>query len=220
MLYWALLWPPRLAAALRRVWFLFRAQAAARSVASRISVRLAPGARVGRRILIEIEPKTVNSLQVGAGTVIGDDAVLQFRGGAMVVGERTIIRRGAQVDTSGELLIGDECLVSYGTYLHCATSTTVGDMTTLSEYVTLTDSSHVRTPLDVPVFHHVTASPTAVGRNCWLGAHVVVAAGVHIGDGAVIGANSTVTKDVPGGWLAAGSPARAIRRLEVEEVEP
>jgi acetyltransferase-like isoleucine patch superfamily enzyme len=47
----------------------------------------------------------------------------------------------------------------------------------------------------------------------------VVTAGVHVGDGAVVGANSTVTKDVPGGWLAVGSPAKAVRRLDVAEVE-
>lgn len=58
-----------------------------------------------------------------------------------------------------------------------------------------------------------TSAPITVGNNVWIGANVVVCGGVAIGDGAVIGAGSVVTRDVPAGVLAAGSPCRVIREL-------
>lgn len=209
-------WPAqRLVMRWRRLVLVMRCKAIAHAAGSRIDVHLAPDVRVGRRIFVDIQPGTENSLRIGAGSVLGDDAVLHFLGGAMVIGERTILRRGFRADSGGVLRIGDDVIVSYGVYLHCDESLVMGDMGGIGEYVTITDSRHVRTPLDVPFAHHVKATPTIIGHNCWLGAHAVVGAGVTVGDGAFIGANSTVLADVPGGWLAAGSPAKALRQLEV-----
>jgi acetyltransferase-like isoleucine patch superfamily enzyme len=82
--------------------------------------------------------------------------------------------------------------------------------------VTITDSRHLRTELDEQLLHHVTASPTAVGQSCWIGAHAVVLDGVTVGDGAFVGGGSVVTRDVPSFWLAAGNPARAVRDLRLD----
>ena len=56
--------------------------------------------------------------------------------------------------------------------------------------------------------------PIHIGEGCWLGAGVVVVPGVSIGDYAVIGAGSVVTKDIPEGVLAAGNPCRVLRELD------
>ncbi len=53
-----------------------------------------------------------------------------------------------------------------------------------------------------------------IGNNCWLGCNVVVVAGVHIGDGCVVGAGSIVTKDFPDGVMIAGNPARIIKKYD------
>lgn len=53
-----------------------------------------------------------------------------------------------------------------------------------------------------------------IGNNVWLGANVTVLPGVTIGDDAVVGAGSIVTKDVPARTLAVGSPARVVRSIE------
>lgn len=52
--------------------------------------------------------------------------------------------------------------------------------------------------------------PISIGNDVWLGAHVVVTAGVSIGDGAVVGAGAVVTHDLPPMSIAAGVPARVI----------
>jgi acetyltransferase-like isoleucine patch superfamily enzyme len=56
-----------------------------------------------------------------------------------------------------------------------------------------------------------------VGDNVWAGANVVITSGVTIGERCVIGANSVVTRDIPAFSVAAGSPARVLRRVEYEE---
>jgi len=56
-----------------------------------------------------------------------------------------------------------------------------------------------------------------IGNNCWIGGNVVIMPGVTIGDNCVIGAGSVVTKDVPAWSIAAGNPARVIRKITEED---
>ena len=62
------------------------------------------------------------------------------------------------------------------------------------------------------------ALPITIGDDCWIGANVCVLPGVTIGAGCVIGAGSLVTKDVPAGWLAMGSPCRPVREITDEDL--
>ena len=58
---------------------------------------------------------------------------------------------------------------------------------------------------------------TVIGNDVWTGQNVTVLPGVHVGDGAIIGLNSTVTRDIPPYTVAAGNPARVIRnRFDAE----
>ena len=57
------------------------------------------------------------------------------------------------------------------------------------------------------------AVPIAIGKNVWIGAHATVLAGVTIGDNAVIAAGAVVNRDIPADTVAAGVPAKVIRKL-------
>ena len=56
-------------------------------------------------------------------------------------------------------------------------------------------------------------APIHIGSDVWFGARVTVVPGITIGDGAIIGAGSVVTKDVPARTVVAGVPARVIREV-------
>lgn len=61
---------------------------------------------------------------------------------------------------------------------------------------------------------------TVVGNDVWIGQNVTILPGVHIGDGAIIGANSLVSKDVPPYCIVGGNPCREIRpRFDKELIE-
>jgi len=61
--------------------------------------------------------------------------------------------------------------------------------------------------------------PVHIGKNCWLGAGVIVMPGVTIGDNTVIGAGSVVTKDIPSGVVAVGNPCRVLREVSQRDRE-
>lgn len=58
--------------------------------------------------------------------------------------------------------------------------------------------------------------PITIGSDVWVGGGAIVCPGVTFGSGTVIGAGSVVTRDIPGGVLAAGNPCRVIRPITEE----
>lgn len=59
-----------------------------------------------------------------------------------------------------------------------------------------------------------TAAPIYIGNDVWIGASAIILRGVRIGEGAVVGAGSVVTKDIPDYAIAVGNPARVIKYRE------
>ncbi|MBR0384699.1 MAG: sugar O-acetyltransferase, partial [Eubacteriaceae bacterium] len=53
-------------------------------------------------------------------------------------------------------------------------------------------------------------------EDCWIGSNSTILSGVTIGDGAIVGAGAVVTKDIPAGLVAAGVPARVIRKIKLD----
>lgn len=71
----------------------------------------------------------------------------------------------------------------------------------------------------LPYDHTVITAPVLIGDNVWFGDDVLVLPGVTIGEGAIIGAASVVTKDVERCAIVGGNPARIIKHRDVEHYE-
>lgn len=88
----------------------------------------------------------------------------------------------------------------------------IGDNTLIAPNVVIATAGH-------PVLPELRAKalqfnmPVHIGKNCWLGAGVIVLPGVTIGDNTVVGAGTVVTKDLPAGVVAVGNPARILRPI-------
>ncbi len=94
----------------------------------------------------------------------------------------------------------------------------VGEYTMLGPNVVLATAGHPILPeLREKIYQY--NMPVRIGRNCWLGAGVIVLPGVTIGDGTVIGAGSVVTKDIPAGVVAVGNPCRVMRQISEHDRE-
>lgn len=88
----------------------------------------------------------------------------------------------------------------------------VGDYTMLGPHVVIATAGHPILP-ELREKAYQYNMPVRIGRNCWLGAGVIVLPGVTIGDNTVIGAGSVVTKDIPANCVAVGNPCRVLREI-------
>lgn len=90
-------------------------------------------------------------------------------------------------------------------------------------HVFIADYNHEYRNVDLPVWKQGEFAPkeseVVIGEGSWLGTNVVVVGKVHIGKHCVIGANSVVIKDIPDYSVAAGIPAKVIKRYDFEKEE-
>lgn len=94
----------------------------------------------------------------------------------------------------------------------------VGDCTMIGPNVTIATAGHPILP-ELREKAYQFNQPVHIGRNCWLGAGVVVLPGITIGDNSVIGAGSIVTKDIPANVIAVGNPCRVLREINEHDRE-
>lgn len=210
-------WAPLVPAwrAVRAHWFRLRIKIAAAWSHALVDIEVAPDARIGRRVRVQFEPASRGTLRIGAGALIDDDVRILLLGGNVTIGEHTEIRRGCLLDVAGTLTLEGRNVVSWGTVIHCAESIRFAEYATCGEFVTLADSAHYFSERDESHRENVDSAPITVGHNTWVGAKATISKGVSVGANAVVGANSVVTRDVPDGHLAAGVPAKLVRRLEL-----
>lgn len=97
----------------------------------------------------------------------------------------------------------------------------IGAYTMLGPRVQVIGNDHVYDLPGTPVIFsgRPPFKPTLIGRDVWIGANAIVVCGVRIGDGAVVGAGSVVTKDVPSFAVVGGVPARFIKNRFESELE-
>ena len=116
------------------------------------------------------------------------------------------------VHQGGKLEIGENTYINYGTSISSYQSVIIGRDCNIGTYVNITDNN----------FHQIEPErrselpeslPVVIGNNVWLGTRVIVLPGVKIGEGSVIGAGSVVTRDIPFRVVAAGVPAKVIRKI-------
>ncbi len=94
----------------------------------------------------------------------------------------------------------------------------VGDYTNFGPNVTLATAGHPLHPeLRKKAYQYNV--PIHIGKNCWIGAGVIIVPGITVGDNAVIGAGSVVTKDVPSNVVAVGNPCRVLRPINEHDRE-
>lgn len=94
----------------------------------------------------------------------------------------------------------------------------VGDHTMIGPNVTIASAGHPILP-ELREKDYQFNMPVHIGKNCWIGAGVVIVPGINIGYNTVIGAGSIVTKDIPANSVAVGNPCRVIREINDRDRE-
>lgn len=104
--------------------------------------------------------------------------------------------------------IGQNVVVMPGCLMMSAGGITIEDGAMIAANVQLISNNH-----DLYERQIITCKPIHIGKNAWIGAGATILLGVTIGDNAVVGAASVVTKDVAANTIVAGNPAKFIKRI-------
>lgn len=129
-----------------------------------------------------------------------------------VIEKKMYLADNVEIFSEGELTVGKNLSVNNYTRIMCKEKIDIGNNVVLAQFVSIIDHDH---SFDVKekCFFGYLSGPISIGNNVWISDRVTITKNVKIGDNVIIGANSVVTKDIPSNVIAAGIPARVIKRL-------
>lgn len=158
-----------------------------------------PSCAISSRSIIAYESR--DSISLGQNIRIGDYTVIRVfslskrkRNSYLKIGDNTYIGEFQNIRASGGVIeIGKNC--------------------SISQHITMIASNHnIRKGKDInKQGWDETKTGIYIGDDVWIGANSVILPGVRIGSGAVIGAGSIVTKDIPENAIVVGNPARVVK---------
>jgi len=117
-------------------------------------------------------------------------------------------------DYGKNITVGHHVFLNSGVCMQDQGGITIGDGTLIGHHVVLATLNHNEDPINR---HELYGKPINIGKNVWIGSNATILQGVTIGDGAIIAAGAVVTKDVPENMIAAGVPAKVIRRVKASD---
>lgn len=128
------------------------------------------------------------------------------------VGQNVSVREDVYLLRPTGLQLGNNVSIHPLCYLDATGGILIGDDVSIAHAVTIMSTSHTFRSLNEPIKDQPAMSaPTTIERDCWVGAQSIILAGVRVGAGSVVAANSVVTRDVPPRSVVAGSPAKVVK---------
>jgi putative colanic acid biosynthesis acetyltransferase WcaF len=123
------------------------------------------------------------------------------------IGTNVLIRPTVRVTYPWNINVGDFSWIGDDVDLYSLGEIHIGANTVISQRSYLCSGSHDY----MSQTFDISAHPIRIGEQVWVATDVFIAPGVSIGDGAVVGARSTVLEDLPGGMICYGNPAKPIK---------
>jgi acetyltransferase-like isoleucine patch superfamily enzyme len=197
------------------------------------------GARIGHDVSIGFGSAIVaDEIEIGEGVTVGFGAFLRarkvtigkyarigsvsfFDAETIMIGEDAKVSEqvfvGGLSSSISHFHLGSRTILMQHTFINVARPVTIGDDTGIGGKCTIFTHGSWQNQLDGYPVHF---APVNIGSNVWIPWEVFIMPGVDIGDGATIGAGSLVTKSIPAGALAIGSPAKVVRTSEEYPISP
>jgi acetyltransferase-like isoleucine patch superfamily enzyme len=148
---------------------------------------------VGPGVELEIGRNAV--VRLGRWSWIGHGTKIRAHEGMVEIGAKSVLGQECTISSFQHISIGRECIVA--------------------DRVMLIDFDHGVVEEDRPIrVQGIYKRDVHIGHNCWIGYGACILRGVTVGDNAIIGTSTVVTKDLPANSVAAGTPARILRMRE------
>jgi len=161
---------------------------------------------LGEGSIIAFPPAALDgerSIHIGAGTLVASWATLAA---GYVPDDPATPPRA--------LVIGENCVIGLRSGIVAHQSVEIGDGVWLGQDVFITDGNHGYDDLDAPIGSQKgSVEPVSIGDNSWIGHGAVILAGSRIGRNAIVAAGAVVRGEVPDYSIAAGVPAKIVRRF-------
>src|SRR5215213_3039526 len=144
----------------------------------------------GRNLQIQISRR--GNVRFGRFTWIGDGTKIRCHEGEVVIGRKTVFGQDCTISAYERVRIGEQCVIA--------------------DRAMFIDFDHGVVEVERPIrLQGIYTREVVVGSNVWVGYGACILRGVQVGDNAIVGTNSVVTKDLPANAVAAGVPAKVIR---------
>jgi maltose O-acetyltransferase len=127
--------------------------------------------------------------------------------GLGAAGKGAVIRPPFHCDYGYNIRLGDGVFLNFNCVILDVTEVVIGEKTQIGPGVQILTADHPRDPRERESGLEL-GRPIRIGRNVWIGAGAIILPGVTVGDDALIGAGSVVTREVPAGATVVGNPAR------------
>lgn len=128
------------------------------------------------------------------------------------LGKNTMINAPIFVNLANKVKIGNNVVLMNGFQCMSAGGLIIEDDTKIALNCTIATNNHDF--YDRPV---ITCKPVHIKKNVWIGVNATILPGVTIGENAIVGAGSVVTKDVPDNAVVVGTPAKVIKYLDADK---
>jgi acetyltransferase-like isoleucine patch superfamily enzyme len=145
---------------------------------------------LGRGLQIQVARRA--RVDFGRFVWIGDGTKIRCHEGEVVIGAKTVLGQECTISAYRRVRIGEQCVIA--------------------DRAMFIDFDHGVTEVDRPIRKQgIYKREVEVGSNCWIGYGACILRGVRVGDNAIVGTNSVVTRDVPANAVVGGVPAKVIR---------
>jgi acetyltransferase-like isoleucine patch superfamily enzyme len=151
---------------------------------------------LGRRLEIQIGRRA--EVRFGRFVWLGDGTKIRCHEGVVDIGDKTVFGQECTISAYQRVRIGEQCVIA--------------------DRAMFIDFDHGVVEVERPIRQQgIYKRDLIVGSNVWVGYGACLLRGVRIGDNAIIGSNSVVTRDVPANAVVGGVPAKVIRMREAPQ---
>jgi acetyltransferase-like isoleucine patch superfamily enzyme len=169
------------------------------------------GSNLYKQAVIHNMQGNSGNITVGNNTTIGGELLTFNYGGRIAIGDDCYVGTGSRIWSGEKIVIGSNVLISHNVNIMDTSAHETDHMERAEGYKKLATHGYPKEK------GAIKTAPIVIHDHVWISFNATVLKGVTIGKGAIVGANSLVTKDVPAFAFVAGNPATVLKYLKQQQ---